>query len=312
MTGNDAAARGALGLVRHAAVAGEFYPAPPERLRTMVRELLDEVRWLPGDAMRPAPGLPAGLLVPHAGLVYSGVIAAAAWSQLDGRRGGAERVRRPMTVVILGTNHRAGWLEGVAAAGCIAWRTPLGDVPVDAELGDAIVELGSPFGVDAQAHDGEHSIEVQLPLLQEIAPDARIVPLAVSAGIGHAAIEAGRRLGEVLAGRRAAGDPVILAISSDMAHYPSDDASDEVTEALLPSIRDVDPAGLAAREIAIRGARIPGLVCGMCGVQPAVMGLAALRTMGATTGVRIAASTSADADGPRDRTVGYLSVAFWP
>jgi AmmeMemoRadiSam system protein B len=97
-----------------------------------------------------------------------------------------------------------------------------------------------------------------------------------------------------------------------MAHYPVDDACEEVTDALLPSIKDVDPAGLAAREIAVRNARIPGLVCGMCGIQPAVMGLAALRAMGATAGMRIAASTSADADGPRDRTVGYLAVAFNP
>jgi AmmeMemoRadiSam system protein B len=95
-----------------------------------------------------------------------------------------------------------------------------------------------------------------------------------------------------------------------MAHYPPAEACEEVTEALWPPIRTLDAVGLASREIALRSARIPGLVCGMCGIQPAVLGLAALRAMGATAGVRIAAATSADADGPRNRTVGYLAVAF--
>lgn len=296
--------------IRRPSVAGEFYPAGPERLASMVRELLDETRWLPGDASRPPPSAPVGLLVPHAGLVYSGVVAAAGWARLAPPAAAARRIAGPPIVVILGTNHRAGWLEGVAASSASAWRTPRGDVAVDGELRAAILALGPPFGSDEDAHDGEHSIEVQLPLLQEVAPLASIVPLAVSAGIGHPAIDAGRRLGELLGRWRTGGMPVVLAISSDMAHYPPDDACEEVTEALLPSIRGLDAAGLAAREIAIRGARIPGLVCGMCGIQPTVMGLAALRAMGATGGVRIAASTSADADGPRDRTVGYLSVAF--
>jgi AmmeMemoRadiSam system protein B len=295
--------------VRSPSVAGEFYPAAPDRLASMVRELVAEVRWLPGNLARPHAERPIGLLVPHAGLVYSGLIAAAAWSRLD-PHGTAGRDDSPPVVVILGTNHRAGWLDGVAASAAAVWRTPRGDVPVDQELRAAIVELGPPFLVDEEAHDREHSIEIQLPLLQEIAPAAWIVPLAVAAGIGHPAIDAGRRLGELLAARPAGGRPIVLAISSDMAHYPLDDACEEVTEALWPPIRTLDPAGLASREIAIRGARIPGLVCGMCGIQPAVLGLAALRAMGATSGVRLAAATSADADGPRDRTVGYLSVAF--
>lgn len=309
MTGRTVA-NGPPGGIRAPAVAGEFYPAAPERLRSMVRELVDEVRWLPGHTTQPSADPPIGIVVPHAGLIYSGVVAAAGWAYLGAGSRDSRFAGGAQTVVLLGTNHRAGWLEGVAASRAANWRTPLGDIPVDRTLSAAIIELGPPFGVDDEAHDGEHSIEVQLPLVQETLPGASIVPLAVSAGIGHAAIDAGRRLGALLGRWRAGGVPVALAISTDMAHYPPDDACEEVTEALLPSIREIDPAGLAAREIAIRGARIPGLVCGMCGIQPAVLGLAALRAMGATTGLRIAAATSAAADGPRDRTVGYLTVAF--
>ena len=296
--------------VRMPSVAGEFYPAAGDRVSRVVRDLFAETRWLAGDAARLSPERPTGLLVPHAGLVYSGVVAAAGWARLDARGDVAGDTARAPLVVILGTNHGAGWLQGVAASSAAAWRTPCGDVPVDEELVAAIVDLGPPFMVDEDAHEREHSIEVQLPLLHEVAPRASIVPLAVSAGTGHPAIAAGRRLGELLARRRADGAPIVLAISSDMAHYPPVEACEEVTEALWPPIRTLDAVGLASREIALRNARIPGLVCGMCGIQPTVLGLAALRALGATAGVRIAAATSADADGPRDRTVGYLAVAF--
>ena len=136
------------------------------------------------------------------------------------------------------------------------------------------------------------------------------MPLAVSAGTGPRAIEAGERLGRLLARRRAAGDRIVLAISSDMAHYPPADACARATEALLPAILGLDPVRLASLEEDMRLARIRGLACGMCGIEPAVLGLAALRAMGATTGTMLAASTSADAGGPPDRTVGYLAARF--
>ncbi len=95
-----------------------------------------------------------------------------------------------------------------------------------------------------------------------------------------------------------------------MAHYPATAESDRVTAALLPSIRGIDAAGLARAEREVVDAGVPGLVCGMCGIAPAVLGLAAMRALGATHGVGLAAATSADAGGPGDRTVGYLAAAF--
>lgn len=302
--------------VRQPAVAGAFYPDTPGRLAPMARALLAIGERI-GDASRPtaASTPPVGLLVPHAGLAFSGVVAASAWSRLkvvpDPSMDVAPDVRGPgPTVVILGTNHRAAWLNGIAAWPDGSWHTPLGPVPVDEELASAILELGPPFTTDRLAHLGEHSIEVQLPLLQLVAPEARIVPLSVATSVGPAAQEAGRRLGHLLASRRAEGQAIVLAISSDMAHYPAADACEAVTEALLPSILAVHPAGLAARDSALRDGHIPDLVCGMCGIEPAVVGLAALRELGALRAVRLAAATSADESGPSDRTVGYLAVAF--
>ena len=310
--------RGETGSLRAPAVAGAFYPA--SRL-----DLRDLVAWQLGEAKRQhpeggahhggvpqPPSVPTGMLVPHAGLEYSGTVAAAGWRLLEGwSPGDAE----PPAIVILGTNHRAGWLDGIAAWDRGSWHTPVGDAEVDDPLAGAIVELGPPFLVDRTAHLEEHSIEVQLPFVLDVAPRARIVPLAVSTGIGDAAIEAGARLGALLATRRAAGAPIVLAISSDMAHYPSGLDAEAVTASLLPAILGLDPAGLAGREVSLRqraamGRGLRGLACGMCGIEPTVVGLAALRALGATHGTALAAATSADAGGPRDRTVGYLAVRF--
>jgi AmmeMemoRadiSam system protein B len=289
------------GIRREPAVAGSFYPEEPRTLESLVRKILEDAAGLP-SAARPAQGLPLGLLVPHAGLVYSGVPAAAAWRLLEGPG--------TCTVVILGTNHCASWLTGTGAWPDGVWATPLGPVAVDAELAAAIVALGPPFDIDREAHVSEHSIEVQLPLLHTVAPGARIVPLAVATGRGHGAIEAGRRLGELLGILDDAGERIVLAISTDMAHYPSAAAARRVTEALLPALLGVDGAGLATRELSLREEGIPGLACGMCGIEPAVLGLAALREMRATTVTQLAAATSADAGAGPDRVVGYLALRF--
>lgn len=303
--------------VRPPAVAGSFYPASPDRLASDVSRLLAAADRLPGVADRDGAGMPAGILVPHAGLAYSGITAAAAWARLAGEPGPlpgspqpAGSAGEPLTVVLLGTNHGAIWLDGIAAWSPGAWRTPLGDVAVDDDLATAVTRLGAPFLVDLQAHEMEHSIEVQLPLLQAVAPTARILPLSVSCGRGAWAMDAGRLLGTLLAQRHAAGQRVVLAVSSDMAHYPAAAGCANVTAALLPSILAVDPAALADAEASLRDAHVRGLACGMCGIEPAVVGLAALRAMGAMHALRLAASTSADAGGPVDRTVGYLAVRF--
>jgi AmmeMemoRadiSam system protein B len=326
MTGTRSpGARPAGSPIRPDAVAGMFYPAVPDELRDLVDRLVTAAARLPDVRADTAAsrGLPAGILVPHAGLAYSGIVAAAGWSRLrsghdsTGHAGGAGGTVNPagsadlpLTVVLLGTNHRASWLGGVAAWDAGAWATPVGEVAVDAQIAAAILNLGPPFVADRRAHGGEHSIEVQLPLLRSVDPLARVVPLAVSAGNGARAITAGAQLGALLAERRAAGARIVLVISTDMAYYPPAGACERATGVLLPPILALDPVGLAQREDGLRDAGIPGLACGMCGIDPAVLGLAALQAMGATRGTILAAATSADAGGPPDRTVGYLAARF--
>jgi AmmeMemoRadiSam system protein B len=292
--------------IRPPSVAGSFYDADPGALdRDVARHLAAAAAGPIGDATATAEALTGeilGLLVPHAGLVYSGTSAAAAWRALA--------PDPPATVVILGTNHGASWLEGIGAWETGSWRTPLGEVAVDQALARRILALGRPLAIDRDAHLGEHSIEVQLPLLQRVAPAAAIVPLAVATGTGQAAITAGEHLGRLLAGERAAGRSIVLVASSDTAHYPTEAVARRVNERLRPHVERVDPAGLAAEERAIRREGLPSVACGMCGIEPTVVGLAVVRAMGATRGTILAATTSADAYGDRRRTVGYVAAAF--
>ena len=303
MSGPDSTAASA---PRPTAVAGIFYPAGADELATMVDELLGTARSAFPAPAGPAAVMGAGILVPHAGLVYSGIVAAAGWRAL---LPSPDPAGRPPTIILLGTNHGAAWLDGVGAWDGGPWRTPLGEIPIDRELTDAVIALGDPFAADARCHLGEHSLEVQLPFVRRLAPAARIVALAVGTGTGRRGVEAGERLGELLRERRAGGSPILLVASSDMAHYPRAAVCERVTEALLPHILGLAPEALARAEAAATRVE-PGVSCGMCGIGPAVLGLAALRAMGARPGVTLASATSADAGGDPRRTVGYLAVAF--
>ncbi|MGD0121253.1 MAG: AmmeMemoRadiSam system protein B [Candidatus Limnocylindrales bacterium] len=287
------------GAPRPPAVAGTFYPAQPERLDALVATLLAAA----SRVARPDgvdPGAVAGLLVPHAGLVYSGVIAALSWT-LAGEIA-------PATIVLAGTDHQA-WADGVGVWTRGPWRTPLGEVPIDDDLAGEIAALGPPFARDDAAHMNEHSLEIQLPLLLRTCPEARIVPLAVSPRLtSHA--EAGVMLGRLLARRRTAGERILLVASSDLAHYPPARICEETDAELLEPLLRMDAEGLRAREAEILAARRRGVVCGLCGIDPVRVSLGALTEMGATRGILLGAATSADAGGDPGRTVGYAAAAF--
>ena len=287
------------GRPRQTAVAGTFYPAEPERLSQLVATLLAVAAEVP----RPAglnPGAVAGLLVPHAGLVYSGAIAALSWA-LVGEIG-------PATIVLAGTDHQA-WADGVGVWTGGPWQTPLGDVAIDDDLAAEIAALGPPFAPDDAAHMTEHSLEVQLPLLVRVCPEARIVPLAVSPRLtSHS--EAGAMLGRLLTRSRAAGASILLVASSDLAHYPPASVCEETDAELLEPLLRLDAEELRAAEARILRAHRPGLVCGLCGIDPVRVTLAALTEIGATRGILLGAATSADAGGDPRRTVGYAAAAF--
>jgi MEMO1 family protein len=290
------------GEVRPPAHAGSFYPASPEALRRLVDAQLAEAA-AQTAVMRPAVSRPIGLVVPHAGLVYSGLVAASAWGLL--------RDEPPDAIVIAGTNHYWPGLEGVAVWPSGAWGTPLGEVPVAASLAAEILMLGGPFEALAAAHRREHSIEVQLPFIVRGDPGVPIVPLLASFASPEGALSAGTVLGRLLAELRSGGMDVVLAASSDFAHYPPAAEAEAVTRSLVPPLLAMDGRELARREEAIRRSGRAGLACGMCGIEPVLFAVGAFGAMGLASGRLLAAGTSADVPGADpDRTVGYAAIAF--
>ncbi len=287
--------------VRPEAHAGTFYPESPTALRRLVDAQLERA----ASAAEPGPPAerPSGLVVPHAGLVYSGPIAAAAWSALA--------ARPPQVIVLAGTNHYVGDLRGVAVWPEGSWQTPLGPVAVDAGVAARVLALGTPFLARPDAHLREHSLEVQLPFVARACPGSRIVPLLVSFESTRACSRAGERLGEALRELRQSDEDVVLVASSDFAHYPPADEAEAVTRQLLPPLLALDEHELARREAELRFSGRPGLACGMCGIEPVVFALAAFRAMGLGQGRLLASGTSADVPhGDPERTVGYAAVAF--
>jgi hypothetical protein len=286
--------------------AGSFYPRDPVRLGHDVDGYLADAerrRASTGSTGSPeAAELPLGLVVPHAGHMFSGRVAARGWVELA-----PDRVD---TVVIAGTNHSAGWFTGVGVWAGGPWQTPIGPCPIDLELSRAIEAIGRPFVATVEAHLDEHSIEVQVPFLLRACPSARFVPLLVSAPPEECR-EAGRLLGVLLRERRAAGRRIVLVASSDLAHYPTEERAHAADRRTLEPILALDPWELERREADLRAGHVPDLACGLCGLDPVLSTLSAVREMAASRGTLLAYATSADVpEGGSDRVVGYASVAF--
>jgi AmmeMemoRadiSam system protein B len=194
-------------LVRPPAVAGLFYPGDAAELRTSVATLLAAAH-AEGRAAAPAGAgaaarVPKALILPHAGYVYSGAIAATGYGAL----GGAARPLR--RVLLLGPSHRV-WLRGLAVPAAQVFATPLGEIPVDTDAVDVLRALPAVAVADAP-HAREHSLEVHLPFLQQLAPQARIVPVVA----GDATPEEVAAVIDALWD----GPETLIIVSSDLSHY---------------------------------------------------------------------------------------------
>lgn len=261
-----------MAMVRRPAVAGMFYPADPAVLHEEIQSFLSA-------APAAADGPPKAVIVPHAGYVYSGPVAATAYAQL---RPLAGRVRR---VVLLGPAHRVPF-AGIAAPQVDYFETPLGRVHVDRAAIEALSDL--PFVVRSDLpHAPEHSLEVQLPFLQEVLGEFEVVPLVV----GEATPE---QVAEVLE-RLWGGDETLIVVSSDLSHYlPYEQARriDAVTSQAIAELRDEAIGHEQA-----------------CGATPVRGLLRAARRHGLR--VRVAdLRNSGDTAGPRDQVVGYGAYVF--
>jgi AmmeMemoRadiSam system protein B len=257
--------------IRPPAVAGSFYPDRPDRLSASVEGFLAEAE------TRPA-GRAKAVIAPHAGYRYSGPVAGRAFAAL---RPGAAGIRR---VVVIGPAHFVP-VRGLAVPAAAAFRTPLGDVPLDRAAIEAMLDLPQVRLADAP-HQGEHALEVELPFLQIILGSFSLVPLLV--GQAHPA-----EVAEILA-RLWGGDETAIVVSSDLSHYHDyasatrrDAATAAAIEALEPTLGPDDACGHLP---------IAGLL-----IEAERRGIEALR---------LDLRNSGDTAGPKDRVVGYGAWAF--
>ncbi|WP_252176855.1 AmmeMemoRadiSam system protein B [Endozoicomonas sp. 4G] len=183
--------------VRQPAVSGVFYPDQPELLKTVVNNLISEATERELS--------PKVLIVPHAGYIYSGAIAASGYKQLGLYRSKIKRV------VLLGPSHQTAF-EGIALPDCEAYSTPLGDIPLDADAIESLSRFNQVHTLDA-AHAHEHSLEVQCPFLQSTLDHFKLIPLVVGDASPYAVAE----VIDFLWG----GDETLIVISSDLSHYLS-------------------------------------------------------------------------------------------
>jgi AmmeMemoRadiSam system protein B/AmmeMemoRadiSam system protein A len=265
--------------VRPPAQAGRFYPADADKLGTLVDQCLAGE---PVEKRR----VPA-VMVPHAGLIYSGRIAAEV----------LRRVEIPKTVIVIGPKHTALGVDW-AVAPQKTWQIPGAQIASDPELARELTQAIPGLVLDAAAHSQEHAIEVELPFLARLAPSSRVVGIAIGSGDLLRCCEFATSLANLI---RSLLEPPLLVISSDMNHFASDAENRRLDELAIRAFETLDPETLYS---VVRDNHIS-----MCGLLPAVIVLETLRQLGRVSTIeRVAYATSADVSGDTSRVVGYSGL----
>ena len=293
-------------MVRHPAVAGQFYKGSPESLKKQVQEFI-----VHGVVKTKA----LGIVSPHAGLIYSGAVAGAVYS----------RIELPDTCVLIGPNHTGlGAPVSLMARG--QWETPLGLVEIDESLASLILSKSPRIHEDSLAHLREHSLEVQLPFIQYFKHEFKIVPIQMLDTSLETCKEVGRAVAEAIRERRDESgvrsqeseqrkqrhtkvnselrtpnneQPLIIA-SSDMSHYERAAVAKEKDLKAVQQILDLDPEGL------YRVVKEYGIT--MCGYGPATAMLIACKILGASNAELIKYTNSGDVSGDYEQVVGYAGI----
>jgi AmmeMemoRadiSam system protein B len=266
-------------MIRAPAVAGQFYPANASALKDQISKLV-----------RDSPKLDAkGIVMPHAGYVYSGIVAGAVVSS----------VNITPTVVVLGPNHTGyGRPYSIMVEG--TWQTPLGDVSIDTRLSKLILDGSSHLEKDIMAHTDEHSIEVEIPFLQYFRSDLKLVPIVLS----HSDLTTYKLMGEELADAiKAYGKDVLVIASSDMTHYEPHQKAVEKDRIAINSILELDEDGLIYN--------VERYNISMCGQAPVVVMISCSKKLGAQKAKLIKYQTSGDTAGNHSQVVGYAGVVIY-
>ena len=270
--------------IRRTAVAGTWYPGTASALAAAVDGYLAGIG---GEAGGHLTELVA-LIAPHAGLMYSGPVAAYAYHQLLDRSVGL--------VVLVGPSHFLGF-EGVSIYRAGGFETPLGVADIDEECASAIMAAAPIVHERAAAHTREHSLEMQLPFLKRVAPEARIVPLVVGRQTAETARALGEALGAVLKGRNA-----LLVASTDLSHYHDAATAARLDRVVIDHVSRFDVDGLQ-RALDAEPEHA-------CGGGPTIAVMRAARCLGARDALILRYADSGDVSGDKSTVVGYLAAAL--
>jgi AmmeMemoRadiSam system protein B len=278
--------------IRYPAVTGSWYAGTPNSLRKQIEELFIH-RLGPGNlpqVVREGSRSIVGLVVPHAGYVASGPVAAHAYYHLakDGK---------PDVIVIFGPNH-TGHGSALAVMNEGTWRTPLGDVDVDTETANKILQASSIVDVDESAHAYEHSIELQLPFLQYLYDsDFKFVPVCFMMQDLKSSREVGKAVASALKGKNA-----LVIASSDLTHYEPQERAEKKDKLAIDAALKMD------EERYYNTVETYGI--STCGYGPTIAAITASKELGAKKAQLLCYRTSGDILGDRSAVVGYSAIAF--
>ena len=265
-------------MIRKPAVAGQFYPDDPETLRDEVGALLKT--YDRENAL--------AVVSPHAGYVYSGSVAGEVFSS----------VTVPRDVVVLSVNHRClGSPAAIMRRG--GWEMPNGTIPIQEHLADRILELSDLVRDDPSAHEREHSLEVQLPFLQAVRPEFRLIPITFQPLDFGQCTEVGAAIARAV---QEHDDEVLIVASNDMTHFESAHAAEQKDRLAMDRILDLDPEGLLET---VRAKRIS-----MCGVIPTTVALVACKALGARKARLVQYTNSGAVTGNYSDVVAYAGFVI--
>jgi MEMO1 family protein len=266
--------------MRQPAVADRFYPESPEALAIAVKELMPVA--LDSDKQKAL-----AVVVPHAGYVYSGALAAETLNSIE----------IPETVIIIGPNHRG---QGAPIAlSMVTWDMPLGKVPIDREVCDLIHSHSQNVKVDELAHKYEHSLEIQLPFLQMLQNKLRIVPLVISHISYPLCVEVASAIATAI---RSTARTILIVASSDMNHYEPRQSTEKKDRLALQCIEQMNPYNLYHTVIDNR--------ISMCGVIPVVIAMLVAKTQGGKNCRIVGYTDSGYVSGDTGQVVGYAGVVI--
>lgn len=266
-------------IIRPAYVAGHFYPDNPNDLRDMVRQYIEE------SGVEPAPGKVLGLITPHAGYIYSGLTAGHAYARIRGKS--------LLRVILLGRSHRTHF-TGISLFDGDAFETPLGRLPLDRAFVQALRDAFSM--APSRPHEHEHTLETQLPFLQEVLGEVPIVPILFGNDPDSSCLQWGQDLASMVC-----ADDLLVA-STDLSHYLSEHAANAMDRHTLDFLLNRHPSNFAR---ALQQGQ-----CALCGDTAVVAALACAEQLGPHTRNLLDYRTSAHVSGDTRQVVGYAAVSL--